>query len=134
MPAGLRCFVCENIEESDSFSSTVTGNCFKINHRLGCNKSCLICLLPCKVCKKRYSGKRVDKFKLRWNKYKGSDRNFRGGDIKEMSLHQHFVKEELNGFIEDINNYLTDKTQFPEPLKKVNQWMRRLGNPLYLWT
>ena len=33
----LRCLVCNNIEEIDPFTSTVTGESFKINHHLCCN-------------------------------------------------------------------------------------------------
>ena len=32
-----RCLLCENFEEVDSFSSTITGESFTINHHLGCN-------------------------------------------------------------------------------------------------
>ena len=41
--------------------------------------------LTCKVCKKQYKGKTVDRFRLRWNNYKESDRKFlRGEEIKQM--------------------------------------------------
>ena len=32
----LRCLVCNNIEGTDTFTSTVTGESFKINHQLCC--------------------------------------------------------------------------------------------------
>ena len=48
----LRCLVCSNIEETDTFTSTVTGESFKINHHLCCNDKRLIYVLTCKVCKK----------------------------------------------------------------------------------
>ena len=54
-----RCLVCKNIEQTDTFSSTVTDESFKINHHLCCNDKCLIYLLTCKVCKKQYTGKTV---------------------------------------------------------------------------
>ena len=38
----LRCLVCNNIEETDTFASTVTGESFKINHHLCCSDQCLI--------------------------------------------------------------------------------------------
>ena len=53
----LRCLVCNNIEETDTFTSTVTGESFKINHHHCCNDKCLIYLLTCKVCKIQYTGK-----------------------------------------------------------------------------
>ena len=60
----LRCLVCNNIEETDTFTSTVTGESFKINHHFCCNDKCLIYLLTCKVFKKQYTGKTVDRFRL----------------------------------------------------------------------
>ena len=53
----LRWLVCNNIEETDTFTSTTTGESFKINHHLCCNNKCLIYLLTCKVSKKQYTGK-----------------------------------------------------------------------------
>ena len=40
----LRCLVCNNIEETDTFTSTVTGESFKMNYHLCCNDKCLIYL------------------------------------------------------------------------------------------
>ena len=60
----LRCLVCNNIEETDTFTSTVTGESFKINHHLCCNDKCLISLLTGKVCKKQWAGKADDRFRL----------------------------------------------------------------------
>ena len=40
-----RCQVCNNIEETEIFSSTVTRETYKINHHLCCNGKCLIYLL-----------------------------------------------------------------------------------------
>ena len=66
--------VCENIKETDTFSSTVTRESFKINHNVGCNDKCLIYLLTSKVYKKQYTGNIVDRFRLCWNNCKESDR------------------------------------------------------------
>ena len=63
----LRCLVCDNIAETDTFTSTVTGESFKINHYLCSNDTCLIYLLTCRVCNKQSTGKTVDRFRLRWN-------------------------------------------------------------------
>ena len=60
----LRYLVCNNIEETDTFTSTVTGESLKINHHHCCNDKYLIYLLTCKVCKKQYTRKAVDRFRL----------------------------------------------------------------------
>ena len=50
--------------------------------------------LTCKVCKKQYAEKTVDRFRLRWTNYKESDRKFlRGEEIKQKSLHEHFLSD-----------------------------------------
>ena len=60
-----RCEVCTNVTETDTFSSTVTGETFHINHELNGDDRCLIYLLKCKVCKKQYVGETTDAFCLR---------------------------------------------------------------------
>ena len=61
--------VCTNVAETDTFSSTVKGKTFQINHELNCDDKCLIYLLKCKVCKKQYVRETTDAFRLRWNNY-----------------------------------------------------------------
>ena len=60
-----RCEVCTNVTETDTFSSTVTGETFQINHELNCDDKCLIYLLKCKVCNKQYVGETTDAFRLK---------------------------------------------------------------------
>ena len=82
----------------------------------------LIYLLTCKVCKKQYTGKTVDRFRLRWNNYKESDRKFlRGEEIKQKSLHEHFLSDSHQSFEEDVSICLIDKTDPSNPHKKVLQ-------------
>ena len=40
-----RCEVCNNVTDISIFSSTVTGDTFKINHSLNCVDKCLIYLV-----------------------------------------------------------------------------------------
>ena len=44
------CEMCNVISETDTFSSTVTGECFKINHKFNCNNKRLVYLATCKIC------------------------------------------------------------------------------------
>ena len=69
-----RCKVCTNVTETDTFSSTITGETLQLNHELNCDDKCLIYLLKCRVCKKQYIGETTDKFRLRWNNYKDNKR------------------------------------------------------------
>ena len=62
------------------------------------------------VCKKQYAGKTVDRFRLRWNNYKESDRKFlRGEEIKQKSLHDHFLSDGHQSFETDVSICLIDK-------------------------
>ena len=123
----LRWLVFDNIEETDTFASTVTGESFKINHHLCCNDKCLIYLLTCKVCKKQYTGKTVARFRLRWNNYKESNGKFlRGEETKQKSLHEHFLSDNLQSFEEDVSICLIDKTNPSDPHKREYYWMRTL--------
>ena len=43
-----RCEVCNKVTDTSIFSSTVTGDTFKINHSSNCDDKCLIYLVTCK--------------------------------------------------------------------------------------
>ena len=60
-----RCQTCLNINEMDSFASSVTEEEYKIYHCFDCNKKYLIYLLTRKVGLKQYVGQTVDEFSLR---------------------------------------------------------------------
>ena len=55
-----RCEVCVNVNETSTFTSTVTGETFIINHKFDCNARCLVYLLACRKCKIQYIGQAVD--------------------------------------------------------------------------
>ena len=59
-----RCEVSLNIQETDTFASTTTGESFKINHKLNCDDNCLFFLLICKCCRKQYVGETTDESNL----------------------------------------------------------------------
>ena len=63
-----RCEVCENVQNSDTFKSSVTSQTFTINDPLTCDDKCLVYLFTCKTCSKQYTGETTDQFK--WNNYK----------------------------------------------------------------
>ena len=43
-----RCEVCDYVTDTHTFTSTVEGESFKINHQLNCDDRCIIHLLTCK--------------------------------------------------------------------------------------
>ena len=57
-----RCQICTYVNETDSFTSTVTRETYKINHKFDCMEKCLIYLLTCNKCRKQYVDQTVDTF------------------------------------------------------------------------
>ena len=97
-----RCKVCNNVTDTSLFSSTVTGDTFKINHSLNCEDKCLIYLATCKQCNKRYSGETTDQSCYGWNKYKDNARKFdRKKCCMQEHLHNHFPTEDHKGFLNE---------------------------------
>ena len=59
-------------------------------------------LLTCELCKKQYTRKNVERFRLQWNNYKEGDRKLlRDEEIKQKSLHKHFLTNDHQSF-EDL--------------------------------
>ena len=49
---GKRCQTCLNVNETDTLTSTTTGETYEINHQFNCNSKCPVYFLTCKVCLK----------------------------------------------------------------------------------
>ena len=126
-PLERRYEVCTNVTETDTFSSTVTGDTFQINHELNCDDKCLIYLLKCKVCNKEYVGETTDAFRLRWKNYKDNDKKFqRNESCMQQHLCEHFYSEGHSGFLGNVFISLIDKTDGFQPKKRENYYMRTL--------
>ena len=50
------------MSDTETFTSTMTGETFKINHHLDCDDRCIIYLLTCKQCQEQYTGETADDF------------------------------------------------------------------------
>ena len=89
-----RCETCFNIQETDTFQSFVTKEVYKINHCFHCDSKCVIYVISYKVCGLQYVGSTVDRFCLKWNNYKCSQRiASEGGTPKQNYFNQHFLRE-----------------------------------------
>ena len=120
---GSRCDVCLNVNETSSFSSAVTNETFKINHKLSCKDKCLIYLLDCKKCKMQYIGQTVTNFRYRWNNYKCNNKKFERGDAcMQQHIFEHFSSNDHTGFLEDVSITFIDKTDPSDPLKREDYW------------
>ena len=116
-----RCEVYTDVSETDTFSSTVTGETFHINYELNCDDKCLIYLLKCKFSNKQYVGETTDAFRLRWNNYKDNDRKFqRNESCMQQHLYGHFYSEGHIGFLGNVSISLIDKNDGFQPKKREN--------------
>ena len=70
-----RCQACLIVNETDTFTSVVTKQVYKINHKFNCSDKCLIYLLTNEKCRIQDVGKTVDDFHFRWNNYKKISRS-----------------------------------------------------------
>ena len=59
------CEICAYVNETDSFTSTVTGETHEVNHRFDCLEKCLIYILTCNKCRKKYVRQTIDTFPYR---------------------------------------------------------------------
>ena len=61
------CEVCKYITNTDTFTSNVTRETFKINKRFDCNNKCLAYLMTCNRRKKQCTGQTTDHVCSGWN-------------------------------------------------------------------
>ena len=105
------CKVCDYVTGTDTFTSTVTGESFKINHHLNCDDRCIMYLLTCKQCQKQYTGETTNGFRYRWNNYKSNSRKFdRKESCMQEHLYRHFSSPDHRGFLNHVSVTLIDKT------------------------
>ena len=119
--------MCLNIQGTDTFTSTITGESFKINHKFNCDDNCLIHLLTCKCCGKQYVGQTNDEFRLRWNNYKSNDtKNAWNEACTQGHLFEHFKSKGHSGFLGNVSITLIDKRDGKDCKRRENYWMRTL--------
>ena len=101
-------YIC--VWETYTFSSTVTGETFKINDKLNCDDKCLIYLLTCECCGKQYVGETTGEFRFSWNNFTCNDTKYtKNEDCFQEILYRHTV------FLENVKARLIDKTDGQNP-------------------
>ena len=117
-----RCLACVNVIETSTFSSTVTGKTYKINHKFDCDENCLVYLLTCKHCGIQYVGQTVADFRYRWNNYKDNCRKHsRNEDCMQKHLYDHYLSCN-NDFLNMVSVTFIDKTDPSNPLEREQYW------------
>ena len=64
------CEICKILEPGKEFKSTVTGEVFKMNFHFDCNSVCVVYLLTCRICKKKYTGSAITRSREQFNQHK----------------------------------------------------------------
>ena len=122
-----RCEVCKNVLETDTFTCNNDQTTYKINHKFDCKEKCLVYLITCNKCLKKYFGLRIDMFGSRWNNYKDNSRKFdRGEDCMQRHIYEHFQLPGHAGFLQDTYVTLIDKTDSRAPTKREDYWIHTL--------
>ena len=111
--------MCNNIERTDLFSSTVTGETYKINHYFNCDSKCLVCLITCWTSKLQYKGQTCDIFQKSIGTIIGAvlEKQRSAMNPKKKYLHEHFFQDDHHGFLNTVQVILTDKTKASDPTK-----------------
>ena len=71
-----QCEVCVSVYETNTFSSTVTGETFKVNLKLNYDDKYLIYLFTCDCCGRQYAWETTGEFRFRLINYKFSYRKY----------------------------------------------------------
>ena len=105
----------------DSFTSAVTGETYKINHRFDCTEKCLIYLLACNKCRKKHVRQTVNTFRCRWNNYRSNScKHVHGKSCMQEHLYEHFCDSEHSGVFNDASITFFDKTDPTNHLQREN--------------
>ena len=120
-----RCEACANVCETDAFSSTATGETFKINNKLNCDDKCLIYLFACECCGKQYVGETTGEFRFRWSKYKCNNRKYTRNEYRfQEQIFRYFHSGQHTGFLKNVKITLIDKIDGQNPKKREDYWRR----------
>ena len=65
------------MKNTSTFKSKHSNEVYQIKKNFNCNSNMVVYLIECRVCRKKYNGSTVTKFRARANNYKGTHRNFR---------------------------------------------------------
>ena len=119
-----RCEVCLNVNETFTFTSTVTSETYIINHKFNCKDKGLVYLLTCNCCKNVILGLNLlTNFVL-----DGTITKVISGNInvaKQVWNNNHisiFAAGNHNCFISDVSTTFIDKTGLSDSLKREDCW------------
>ena len=117
-----RVFTPGPITETNTFTSTVTGRTYKINHKFVSDENCFVYLLTCKLCGIEYVGQTVAYFCYRWNNYKDNCRKHSCNEVcMQKHLYDHYMSCNKD-FPHIVSGTFIDKTDASNPLEREQYW------------
>ena len=79
------------------------------------------------MCGKQYVGSTTDKFRYRWNNYKNCQRKAeRREDHIQQYLHDYFLSKDHDGFLNNVEITLIDRTDPLDPERREEFWRTKL--------
>lgn len=103
--------VCHYVIETDCCTSASIGEKYEINNQFNCSEKCLIYLLTCQTCTKKYVGQTVDNFRNRWNNYKCNDKKFSKSQLCfQEHIFNHFDRLGHSRLLENVSVTFIQKT------------------------
>ena len=79
------------------------------------------------MCGKQYLGLTTDKFRYRWKNFKNCQRKTeREEDHMQKYLHDHFLSEDHDGFLNNVETTLIYKTDLSDPERREEFWRTKL--------
>ena len=112
-----------NVNITESFTSSLAQNIYKINPKLNSDDKCLIYLLTCK----QYVEETTDTFCKRWSNYKNNARKFlKGESYMQQHFFEHFQSTGHTGFVEHVHITFVYKTDPFIPTKHEDYWRQTL--------
>ena len=90
------------MKNTSTFKNKHSNEVYQIKKNFNCNSKMVIYLIECRVCRNKYNGSTVTKFRARVNNYKSTHPNFRKEQIlsnqvrNQKHFHEHYLQNEHN--------------------------------------
>ena len=140
--ASLSCEVCESVKDTTKFKKAESEETFDIvKGPLDCNSNNVIHFFECKKCQFKfpYVGSTVTKFRLRFNNYKITHREFRKklkkriikgikkSELKQKLFHEHYCSNGHEGIVNWCVTLIEQVEDKKELRKKELYWINKLN-------
>ena len=113
---GKRCTVCLNVNETSTFTSSVTQEIYKINNKFDCNNKCLVNFINLQTMLEIIRQSIYIRFPISMEQLQSSE------TCLQEHLFRHFSSPGHNGFLNDVLITFINHTDSPDPPKREDYW------------